>query len=126
MTRKKSRSGRGKHLLFGTFGDYEYSDRSLTLLNARLEFVYAISRCAPHVFELLHDEVLAKYKESGLLLIHSTRRHMFWEEIIGGRDKDYYFNASPREIERLPLRGRPTEFRMQPDARRTLSPRASL
>lgn len=107
MSQKKLNRSRGKGLIFGTFGEYEYSDRSLTLLNARLEFAYAISRCSPDVFESLHNEPLAKYKESGLLSIHSTMRHMFWEEIIGGRDKDYYFNSSPRIVERLPLRGGP-------------------
>ena len=105
MSQKKPRRSRGKGLIFGTFGDYEYSTRSLTLLNARLEFVYAISRCSPSVFEALHDEPLAKYKESGLLSINAMMRHGFWEEIIGGRDKNYYFNAAPRGIEHLPLLG---------------------
>jgi uncharacterized protein (DUF1810 family) len=105
MPQGKLRRSRGKGLIFGTFGDYEYNKRSLTLLNARLEFVYAISRCSPNVFEALHDEPLAKYKESGLLSINSMMRHGFWEEIIGGRDKNYYFNAAPRGIEHLPLRG---------------------
>ena len=107
MSRRKVGRGRDKGLIFGTFGDFEYSTRSLTLLNARLEFVYAVRRRAPEVFEKLDDEPLAKYKESGLLSINTQMRRMFWEELIGGTDGNFYFNSSPRIIERLPIRGGP-------------------
>jgi len=89
-------------LLFGNFGKFEFSNRSLSLLNARIEFMNAISRCAPEVYETLHDEPLAKYKASGLLSINALMRREFWQNYIGINDEDFYFNSVAPQRERFP------------------------
>jgi hypothetical protein len=79
-------------LIFGNLGDYEHSDRHLFLINARIAFIDAISRCAPEVFEALHAEPLNTYKMSGMLSTNTMLRAAFWREYIGIDDPDYYFD----------------------------------
>ncbi|MCG3145719.1 MAG: hypothetical protein HONDAALG_03370 [Gammaproteobacteria bacterium] len=72
---------------------FELAYPNMSLLHARIEFVNAISKCAPEVFERLHGIPLQTYKETGLLRLKRKRRIDFWESCYGGGHLVYYFNG---------------------------------
>ncbi len=78
-------------------GEYEPTWRHYSRLNARLEFVNAISRCVPNVFEALHDEPLKKYQESGLLKLRRSLRARFWGDCFASADPTFYLDGLVRE-----------------------------
>jgi hypothetical protein len=88
----------------GQYGEYERAGRRLSLLDARLSFIYAIAEHYPEVFESLHGNPLEKYRETGLLSGHGLNRASFWSRCIGCSDRNFYLDGSYKE-EGLPSIG---------------------
>src|SRR5262249_46518368 len=72
---------------------YETAYPRLSLLHARIEFINAISKVAPKVFEQLHKGPLDAYRESGLLKLRRKARAEFWESCYGGGHPAFYFHG---------------------------------
>lgn len=62
---------------------YELAYPRFSLLNSRASFMSAVSKCAPEVFERLHDKPLKAYQESWLLRLKRKRRVDFWRDCCG-------------------------------------------
>lgn len=84
---------------------YEFASRPLSLLEARLDFMQAIRRAAPNVFESLHDEPLIKYQATKLHRVYprSVRAH-FWKiccapTFQSPRKQDRYLDGLPEKRE---------------------------
>ncbi len=68
---------------------YELAYPRFSLLNSRISFVSAVSKCAPEVFERLHDKPLKAYQASWLLKLKRKRRVDFWRHCCGVEDDLY-------------------------------------
>ena len=71
---------------------YELEYPRYSLLHARIEFINAVSKCAPEVFECLHGKPLEAYQASKLLDLRGGRRMTFWRDCIC--DTDLYTKAA--------------------------------